>query len=175
MTTITVGAAAAAVALAGVIGLKVAGLAALAFHGGRSHGGHGGYGHSQHSHGYGGHHQHGHGYGYGRKKRSAELEAEALEGVMEMIRQEDVSGCGLRLVCELGAAEEGQLSIEEISILNLVGPVIQPGEGLLPDSASVDYRAARTYGSSNINCTEAYPKCPIAGEFLMDSVISHIP
>ncbi|XP_064115255.1 uncharacterized protein LOC135221405 [Macrobrachium nipponense] len=173
-TTTTFGVGIGAAALAGAASLGLAGLAVAAFHGKRRRGrkGHGyrhGYGH----HGGGG----GHGYGYhGRKRRrSVEEEEETRERILELIREEDVLDCGMRLVCELGGNDEDELSMEELAILSLVGPVVQPGEGILPGRASAAYRIARTAGYSQTNCTELYSKCPVDNKNLVEAVMSYIP
>ncbi|XP_066959362.1 uncharacterized protein [Macrobrachium rosenbergii] len=168
-TTTTFGVGIGAAALAGAASLGLAGLAVAAFHGRRRRGrkGHRGHGYGHHG---------GHGYGYhGRKRRSVEEEEETRERILELIREEDILDCGMRLVCELGGSDEDELSMEEIAILSLVGPVVRPGEGILPGTASAAYRIARTAGYSQTNCTELYSKCPVDSKNLVEAVMSFIP
>ncbi|XP_068227493.1 uncharacterized protein [Palaemon carinicauda] len=170
-TTFTVGLGAAA--LAGAASLGLAGLAVAAFHRGR---GRRNKGHRGHGYGHGGGHGYGHGYGYhGRKRRSLEDEEATRERILDLVLEEDGMDCGKRMVCEIAGNDEGELSMEELAILSLVGPVVQPGEGILPGTASTTYRIARTAGSLQSNCTELYPKCPIEGRTLVESVMSYIP
>ncbi|KAK7081587.1 hypothetical protein SK128_006589 [Halocaridina rubra] len=200
-----VGAAAVAAALAGAIGLGLAGLAVASQGGrkrGKKQSGYGGgqnseyKGSSSYEHrrkkrspqeeaedmenvldlsGDGSQYSGVSGYGHRRKKRSPEQEAEALENVLELIRQEDVSGCGLRLICQLGELPEEELTIEELSMLQLVGPPIQIEDSIPSNKASWDYRVARTIGYSGGDCGEAYPKCPLAGKQLINAVMEYIP
>ncbi|XP_071531596.1 uncharacterized protein [Panulirus ornatus] len=163
MTTyVTIGALSAsyaAAAVAGAVGLGVAGLAiGRSLRRDRDHGGYGG--------------QRG---GYHRRRRSEKEESAALENLMELIREEDVTGCGKRLVCELAAADDQRLTVEELSILNLVGPAVKPGEGLLPKGATWEYRAARGFGQTSGDCGQAFPMCALNGTQLMDTVMAFLP
>ncbi|XP_037782935.1 uncharacterized protein LOC119579263 [Penaeus monodon] len=168
-----------AAALAGAVGLGLAAAAAAAF-GGRNRGGNkggyrghhgGGYGH--HGGGYGHHGGYG---GYHRRRRSVEEDSEALDNLMALIRQEDVTGCGMRLMCELGAAPEDELTVEELSILHLVGPIVKPGEGVLPSgSATSQYRNAKDFGREGGECAKAFPMCPLDRAQLMDTVMNYLP
>lgn len=58
-----------------------------------------------------------------RYYRSTSEDSPTLEHVMEGIRKQDVSGCGLRLVCELASRTHHDLAMEEWAILDLVGLV----------------------------------------------------
>ena len=49
-----------------------------------------------------------------------EEENDNLENFLEVVRRQDVTGCGLRLVCEL-AQERGELYPEHEAILDIVG------------------------------------------------------
>ncbi|KAG7173306.1 putative DM4/DM12 family-like protein 29, partial [Homarus americanus] len=151
------------------------GLAGLALYGasGRS-GGNRGYGGYSHHGGYGGGH-HGGSYGYHRRRRSPEEDSAALENLMEVIRAEDVSGCGRRLVCELAANNQQSLTVEELSILNLVGSSVKPGEGVLPRGASQEYKEARGLGEAGGDCDKVFPKCPLTGAQLMGAVMAYLP
>ncbi|XP_042877366.1 probable H/ACA ribonucleoprotein complex subunit 1 [Penaeus japonicus] len=170
-----------AAALAGAVGL---GLAAVAF-GGRNRGGNkggyrGGYGHhgggGYGHHGGGGYGHHGGYGGYHRRRRSVEDESEALDNLMALIRQEDVTGCGLKLMCELGAAPEDELTVEELSIMHLVGPIVKPGEGVLPSgSATTHYRDAKTFGQEGGECAKEFPMCPLNRAQLMETVMNYLP
>lgn len=53
---------------------------------------------------------------YGREAK----EADDLQRTLDMIRQKDVIGCGLRLMCDLAAAKPHLLRSQELDILNLV-------------------------------------------------------
>ena len=50
-------------------------------------------------------------------------EEERLEHLLQVIREEDFSECGLKLVCELAASPSTELTVEGKGILNLVGLV----------------------------------------------------
>lgn len=116
MTTITIGTSGAAVAAAaGAAGLGLLGLGFLKAKGGRRSGGHKGYGRKQ--------------QGYHRRRREVEQELdveeqedeEALMEALEVIRQKDLGGCSLMLVCDLAKRNRGELSPKEIAVLDLVG------------------------------------------------------
>ncbi|XP_064115256.1 keratin, type I cytoskeletal 17-like [Macrobrachium nipponense] len=158
-----------AAALAGAVKL---GLAAKAFllHRGGGYGG-GGYGGGGYGGGYGGYE----GGGFGRRKRSAEDESEALARVLDLIRREDVAGCGLRLVCELASSEEEELTVEELSILNIVGPPARPEERISSENGVNDYRVAKSIGLERENCTRAYSFCPLDGTQLRGAIVAHLP
>ncbi|XP_064115258.1 uncharacterized protein LOC135221408 [Macrobrachium nipponense] len=117
--------------------------------------------------GYGRHH-----YRYGR---SAQDDSSALERTMNLIRQQDFSGCGLKLVCDLASMTDDQLASEEMSILSLVGTSIKPGEGLLPTSALQEYQAARGLGEYGYDCALAFPSCPLNSTQLIETVMSYLP
>ncbi|XP_037788472.1 uncharacterized protein LOC119583826 [Penaeus monodon] len=113
MTTITVGllagtaggAGLAGLAVAGAVGLGVLGLAALASRGGRR----------RHRGGRRRHHHRG-------RRSSVEVDTEwRMQNALELVRAEDVTGCGMRLVCELASQEEQDLVQEELAILALLG------------------------------------------------------
>ncbi|XP_042203352.1 uncharacterized protein LOC121853348 [Homarus americanus] len=166
MATITVGAgiaAAAGVAVAGAVGLGLLGLAAGS-RGGRRRGGRRRQGNFRRF-----------GREAGEEVRQQQEEQEALERTLELIRVEDVTGCGLRLMCELAATPSETLLQEQMAILNLVGPSVRPGEGLLPPGATGDYLAAKSLGAAGGDCGLAFPECPLGGTQLMDQVMAYLP
>ncbi|XP_042882275.1 uncharacterized protein LOC122259513, partial [Penaeus japonicus] len=59
-----------------------------------------------------------HHFRYGRSIRE---DSAALERTMALIRKEDVTGCGMRLVCELGALPAHRRDAHGDAILELVG------------------------------------------------------
>ncbi|KAK7075135.1 hypothetical protein SK128_009533 [Halocaridina rubra] len=150
-------------ALAGAIGLGVAGIAALVH---KKEGNRGYRGGKRRGHG---------GHGHYRGKRSVEDESAALQNLLQVIRAEDVTGCGMKLVCELAGLREEALMEEELAILDLVGPVVRPGEGLLPPGGAGDYKAAKMYGLQQGNCSQAFPLCPLNGTELMGAVMNYLP
>ncbi|XP_037788438.1 uncharacterized protein LOC119583805 [Penaeus monodon] len=99
------GAGLAGLAVAGAVGLGVLGLAALASRGGgrRNRGGRR--------------------KGHRRGRRSSVEDADdwRMQNALELVRAEDVTGCGMRLVCELASQEEEDLVQEELAILALLG------------------------------------------------------
>lgn len=122
--------AAGAAATAGAVGLGLLGLAALSR------------GRDRSSDGYG----HGHEHGYSRHRRHAledkkyspkskkpkfsrpdikdfleeyEDSPEALERALQEIKSQDLSGCGLKMMCDL--AQRDSLTVEELAVLDLVG------------------------------------------------------
>ncbi|KAK7075136.1 hypothetical protein SK128_009534 [Halocaridina rubra] len=133
---------------------------------GKGYGGGGGYGYKRHGYAYG---------NYRRKKRSADEESAAVTNLLQVIRNEDVTGCGLKLVCELAGMREEELYEEEIAILNLVGPVVPPGHGLLPPGGAGDYKIARLFGQQHGDCSLAFPLCPFNGTELMGALMSFLP
>ncbi|XP_064115257.1 uncharacterized protein LOC135221407 [Macrobrachium nipponense] len=115
--------------------------------------------------------------GYGRRRRRAAKNKKnvAIGNSLRLIRQEDVTGCGLKFMCELAKRDPTGLTVEELSVLNLVGPVVRPGEGLLPDRAIDDYRRAKALGQGGGSCSEAYPLCAFSGSQLMETVSGFLP
>ena len=119
----------AAAALAGALGL---GLAAhvLRGRGGRDNdnrykhnGGYDSYSHSgYHDSGY---QDSGYGHHGKRRRRRREIKSqsddERLSQLLEVIRREDVTECGLRLVCDLASVPIEELTEDEIAILELIG------------------------------------------------------
>ncbi|XP_047477990.1 uncharacterized protein LOC125031331 [Penaeus chinensis] len=174
MTTITVSASGvAAAAAAGAAGLGLLGLGALAV-GGRRRRGHRGSRGSRKKPSSG---------GYQRRRRSVEEalalqeeqeEAEALEAALEIIRERDVSGCGLLLVCDLARRDRSDLGPEEATVLDLIGPVI-PGTGVFPPGAVGEYRHAKALGQAGVECPEAFPTCPFNGTQLLNTFLTYVP
>ncbi|XP_042877382.1 uncharacterized protein LOC122256633 [Penaeus japonicus] len=152
------GAGLAGLAVAGAVGLGVLGLAALASRGGgrRNRGG-------KRRH----------------RGRRSNVEAEEdwrMQNALELVRAEDVTGCGMRLVCELATQEEEDLVQEELAILAMLGPDVKPGEGVLPPGgARGAYLQARTFGGRGGDCGAAFPMCPLNGTQLMDTVMAYLP
>ncbi|CAL4084353.1 unnamed protein product, partial [Meganyctiphanes norvegica] len=114
------------------------------------------------------------GYGHGRKRRDVddeEEEKQLLAQEIETVRKADMAGCGMRLVCELGAADEDKLTEEELAILAFVGPgVVKPGEGLLPDSSLWEYQVSRVMGQVGANCAKAFPACPYNATKMVNAI-----
>ena len=103
--------------IGGYIGSRKAGRGYRSYHGGY---GYGGYGHG----GHGGHGGYSHGHSsyssYHRRRRDvAEAAPLPLEQYFEMVAAADVRGCGLRLACELEAADYTLLAEDERLILAL--------------------------------------------------------
>ncbi|XP_069979349.1 uncharacterized protein [Penaeus vannamei] len=153
------GAGLAGLAVAGAVGLGVLGLAALASRGGgrRNRGGRR--------------------KGHRRGRRSVDdAEDWRMQNALELVRAEDVTGCGMRLVCELAGQEEEDLVQEELAILALLGPDVKPGEGVLPPGgARGEYLQARSFGGRGGDCGAAFPMCPLNGSQLMDTVMAYLP
>lgn len=103
-----------------------------------------------------------------------ESESEVLQRVLSLIRQQDVTGCGMRLVCELAGIAEEDLDEEQMAILNLVEPRIKPGEGVLPPGGFGDYKIAKTMGQTHENCSTSFPLCSLNGNQLMEVVNSYV-
>lgn len=99
-----------------------------------------------------------------------------MQNALELVRAEDVTGCGMRLVCELAGQEEEDLVQEELAILALLGPDVKPGEGVLPPGgARGEYLQARNFGAQGGDCGAAFPMCPLNGSQLMDTVMAYLP
>ncbi|XP_037782946.1 uncharacterized protein LOC119579274 [Penaeus monodon] len=109
-------------------------------------------------------------YRYGRSIRE---DSAALERTMALIRQEDVTGCGMRLVCELGALPDR--GAHEDAILELVGRV-PPGTDLRAagETALGQYRLSRALGEGGGDCARAFPLCPFNGTQLMQTVSGYV-
>ncbi|XP_037783627.1 probable H/ACA ribonucleoprotein complex subunit 1-like protein [Penaeus monodon] len=96
--------------------------------------------------------------------------------LMEIISDQDESGCGKRLVCELAAAEaedERQLLMEELAILEFVGDIV-PGEDLRAQGAALDYKLAKERGREGRDCGLLYPSCIYNGTEIMTSVLAYL-
>nr|XP_053644746.1 uncharacterized protein LOC128697213 [Cherax quadricarinatus]XP_053644747.1 uncharacterized protein LOC128697213 [Cherax quadricarinatus] len=167
-------AAAAAIAAAGAVGLGALGVAALSRRRSRSRGHRNTYGGYRNTYGGSRHRRSGRRRHRNRYGRNVEKEPQVeLEEALNKIRKTDVTGCGLRLVCDLAATD--RLSVEELAILQLIGPTVKPGEGLLPPGASGEYKQAKWYGESGGDCHEAFPDCPYNGTQLMNIVMDYLP
>ncbi|XP_047477191.1 uncharacterized protein LOC125030899 [Penaeus chinensis] len=114
-----------------------------------------------------------------RYGRSIREDAAALERTMALIRQEDVTGCGMRLVCELGARPARDRDAHGDAILELVGTLppgsdlhaLSAGEGV---SALQEYRRARSLGERGHDCEKAFRFCPFNGTELMSAVVGYV-
>ncbi|XP_047477322.1 uncharacterized protein LOC125030948 [Penaeus chinensis] len=154
------GAGLAGLAVAGAVGLGVLGVAALASRGGgrRNRGGRR------------------NGHRRGRRSTVEDDDDWRMQNALELVRAEDVTGCGMRLVCELASQEEEDLVQEELAILALLGPDVKPGEGVLPPGgARGEYLQARSFGGRGGDCGAAFPMCPHNGTQLMDTVMAYLP
>ncbi|XP_042877371.1 probable H/ACA ribonucleoprotein complex subunit 1 [Penaeus japonicus] len=161
--------AASASAVAGAISLGFAGLANFGggFFGGRGGGGRGG----------------GRGRGRFNRRRGGRRGREvgdnpqaAHNRLMDVIAQEDETGCGKRLVCELAAVEaeeERQLLMEELAILEFVGD-ITPGEDLTSHASALEYKLAKRHGMEGRDCGFLYPSCIYNGTEIMSSVLAYL-
>ncbi|XP_071531481.1 uncharacterized protein [Panulirus ornatus] len=141
-------------AVAGAVGLGVAALARR----GRRRGGFRRRGHRR----------------FGREVAQEDDQA-ALNRLLALVRQEDATGCGLRLMCELAANPDHQLPQEAREILSLVGSPVKPGEGVLPPGGAGDYLEAKSVGYFGGDCVQTYPLCPQDGAQLLGSVMAHLP
>ncbi|XP_064115254.1 uncharacterized protein LOC135221404 [Macrobrachium nipponense] len=162
--TITIGAAglaagAAAVAVAGAVGLGLAGVAALFSRRGGTR-----RKNKKHQK-----------KTYSRYGREDDDGQDNLKRMMELIRREDVTGCGLRLMCELAAENPRDLIDEEMAILDLVGAPLTPGEDIRGLGALGEYREAKALGLSHGSCGKTYFMCPLNGTQLMETVMGFLP
>ncbi|XP_066959360.1 uncharacterized protein [Macrobrachium rosenbergii] len=161
--TFTVGTGAAvaagvAAAAAGAVGLGLLGAAALSRRGGGRFGRRGGRNR------------------FGRQAQKQVEESNALERALDLIRQQDVTGCGMRLVCELAGLREENLTEEEKAILDIVEPRPKAGEGVLPSSSgAVDYKIAKELGHRHADCSLTFPLCSFNGTQLMNIVDGYLP
>ncbi|XP_066959364.1 uncharacterized protein [Macrobrachium rosenbergii] len=165
MTTYTIAigsaglAAGAAVAVAGAVGLGIAGVAAL----------------FSRRRGTKMKHKKQRKKTYTRYGREDDDGQDNLKRMMELIRREDVTGCGLRLMCELAAENPRDLIDEEIAILELVGAPLTPGEDVRGLGALGEYREAKTVGLNHGSCGKTYFMCPLNGTQLMETVMGFLP
>ncbi|XP_027233524.2 uncharacterized protein [Penaeus vannamei] len=107
-------------------------------------------------------------------------DASATEGeLLQGLRREDAAWCGLRLLCELVATAEASaedLGEGELALLNLIGPVAKPGEGLLPPSGVLE--ASQAAGGSGLRkgaCAEAFPLCPLEATKILSAGAGLVP
>ncbi|XP_045599670.2 uncharacterized protein [Procambarus clarkii] len=109
---------------------------------------------------------------YGRETKNSKNN---LSGLLEMVRAQDVTGCGRRLMCELAAIPE-DIELPELArdILELVGPAVRPGEGVLPPGATGEYLEAKSYGHYGGNCGQKYFTCPEDGRHLLGMVLDQL-
>ncbi|XP_064088314.1 uncharacterized protein LOC135202784 [Macrobrachium nipponense] len=98
----------------------------------------------------------------GKSGTGEEDESVALERLLDLIRSQDVTGCGLRLMCDLANRNENELDALRLGILNLVEPLPKPGEGILPSGGAGDYKMSRFHGQSGEDCFSLYPSCPLS-------------
>ncbi|CAL4067423.1 unnamed protein product [Meganyctiphanes norvegica] len=96
-----------------------------------------------------------------------------LQETLELIRKHDTTGCGKRLMCELANMDQEQLTVEELSILNLVSHNTQ--SGVRPNQASQEYLDAKTKGQQGEDCGQVYPLCKMNGKQLMSIVMDYLP
>ncbi|ROT62531.1 hypothetical protein C7M84_019618 [Penaeus vannamei] len=105
-----------------------------------------------------------------------EEDEETHNRLLEVVSEQDESGCGKRLVCELAAAEaedERELLEEELAILEFVGDLV-PGEDLRAQGAALDYKLAKAQGMEGRDCGLLYPSCIYNGTEIMTSVLAYL-
>ncbi|KAK7068907.1 hypothetical protein SK128_012586 [Halocaridina rubra] len=118
---------------------------------------------------------------FGRQRREAprreqslnsekESEEKVLQRALNLIRQQDVTGCGMKLVCELAGLREEDLSEEQRSILTLVDQVPNDGKGGISD-----YKRAMGMGEANWNCGKYFSMCTVSGRELMQTIDYFLP
>lgn len=101
---------------------------------------------------------------------------DAHNRLLEVASEQDESGCGKRLVCELAAAEaedEREMLEEELAILEFVGDLV-PGEDLRAQGAALDYKLAKAQGMEGRDCGLLYPSCIYNGTEIMTSVLAYL-
>ncbi|XP_071531603.1 uncharacterized protein [Panulirus ornatus] len=109
-----------------------------------------------------------------RFRRSVHGGSRALERTMELIRREDVTGCGMRLLCELARLRQDHITGEEQAILDLVGPAIDPWSGVSPRGALQEYKTAKGFGEAGGDCGKVFSLCPLNGTQLMETVLGYV-
>ncbi|XP_042203351.1 uncharacterized protein LOC121853347 [Homarus americanus] len=95
-----------------------------------------------------------------------------VNSLLELVRAQDVTGCGKKLVCELAAQPEDRLPDVARNVLNLVRSVVKPGEGLLPPGAAGEYLEAKNHGLLGLDCAQEYPVCPYDGQHLRNLMMT---
>ncbi|XP_042203353.1 uncharacterized protein LOC121853349 [Homarus americanus] len=104
---------------------------------------------------------------FGRRgRRAVDEEQSALNKMLELVKMEDTSSCGKKLMCELAAQPYDSLPQLGRDITTLVGSV-KPGEGLLPPGGAGEYMGAKSYGALGWNCGELYNTCPYDSQQMM--------
>ncbi|KAK4308966.1 hypothetical protein Pmani_019385 [Petrolisthes manimaculis] len=154
---LTVGAA----AVAGAVGLGIVAAAATGVY---------------RNHGYGGGGGSGGGVEHNNNNSGGDGSLSLLLGdAMEMVKAQDVSGCGRRLVCELASGHPQTLTVHELAILKFVGSGVVPGEGVLPPDALLQYKTAKGYGEGGKDCGQLYLHCPYNSTQLMQVIMHYLP
>ncbi|KAG7156796.1 uncharacterized protein LOC121853346 [Homarus americanus] len=111
----------------------------------------------------------------GSNKRKALDEQRYLNSLLERVLAQDRTSCGKKLMCELEAQPEDTLLEVSRNILNLVGSVAKPGEGLLPPGAAGEYLEAKNHGHLGLDCSQEYPACPYDGQHLRNLMMTFLP
>ncbi|XP_063605026.1 uncharacterized protein LOC134780304 [Penaeus indicus] len=103
----------------------------------------------------------------------------AEEQLLQGLRREDGAWCGLKLLCELAATAEASaedLGEGELALLNLIGPVAKPGEGLLsPGGALEESQATGQSGLRKGACAEAFQLCPLDTKGILSDGTGFLP
>ncbi|KAK7068906.1 hypothetical protein SK128_012585 [Halocaridina rubra] len=118
--------------------------------------------------------------GYHKKRRETQRkkatslnkdsEEKILQRAVTLIRKQDVTGCGMKLVCELAGLNEDELTADQREILKLVDKL--PNE----DGGGItDYKAALEVGRSLSSCSQTFPLCSLTGTQLMQTIDSYLP
>jgi len=101
-----------------------------------------------------------------RQPRSAQASTDTdQEALFQLVNSLDLYSCVKRLICELKAKPEDQLTADEKIFLS----PFQRSERSLPGSAKAEYDLAVSVGShgSVVACKESFSSCPFPGSVLM--------
>merc|ERR1711990_1217858 len=104
-----------------------------------------------------------------RQLRSAQSPTGAeQEALFQLVNSLDLYSCVKRLICELKAKPEDQLTADESIFLS----PFQKSEKSLPGSAKAEYDLAVSVGShgSAVACKESFSSCPFPGSVLMAAI-----
>jgi len=101
-----------------------------------------------------------------RQARSAQVSSGGdQEALFQLVNSLDLYSCVKRLICELKAMPEDQLTADERVFLS----PFQRSERSLPGSAKAEYDLAVSVGShgSVLACKQSFSSCPFPGSVLM--------
>ncbi|KAK7081588.1 hypothetical protein SK128_006590 [Halocaridina rubra] len=93
--------------------------------------------------------------------------------ISKLGRPEVWRACSLRWMCELASVEEVDEGLIDLAVLNWLGPLVKPGDGILPSAILQDMRSAIQLGKKKEDCSLTYHFCSFSGADVLDSIVSY--